>query len=138
MSKVEESLPARFSRDPLLRPMDVITPNRTQVTSRNADVMEAHDADVEWAETESNEPIASQTVPGGRTVRMLAPRGQSSDIDLGALRDIARARQGVVSATPITSQAGQHGLTPHQQFMVIVGMLVTSTFGVAYAVANFL
>jgi hypothetical protein len=101
------------------------TVTTTQVTSRNMD-------DVVL------QPVARETVPGGASRHLLAPQVRPESDELAQLREIARARRGVVSAVPTVSQAGQHGLTPHQQFLVMGSMLFASTFTIAFIVANFL
>jgi len=79
-------------------------------------------------------PVSHETVPVKS--RWVAPRGLPKSKEYEQLREIARSRSGVVSAIPRQSESGQAGFTPHQQFVILVSALITSTFTTAYAIAN--
>lgn len=78
--------------------------------------------------------ISDQTVPLFRNKSLVS----FPELEIDDLREAARSRSSLVSATPRHSEAGLHGFTPHQQFIIAVSMLITSTFTVAYAVSSFL
>ena len=78
--------------------------------------------------------ISDQTVPLFRSKRLVS----FPELEVNDLREVARSRSSLVSATPRHSEAGLHGFTPHQQFIIAVSMLITSTFTVAYAISPFL
>ena len=79
-------------------------------------------------------PVSFQTVPVKS--RWVAPRGLPKSKEYEQLREIARSRSGVVSAIPRGSESGLHGFTPHQQFIIAMCALFTSTFTIAYAISN--
>jgi len=77
---------------------------------------------------------SDETVPAFRSKSLVS----FPELEVDDLREEARSRSGLVSSTPRHSQAGLHGFTPHQQFVLVASMLITSTFTVAYAIYPFL
>lgn len=78
--------------------------------------------------------ISDETVPVFRSKSLVS----FPELEIDDLREAARSRSGLVSSTPRHSQAGLFGFTPHQQFVIVASMLITSTFTVAYAISPFL
>lgn len=145
MSHVEQTLPDCFSRDPMLRPVDVHMARRPHQDASNSvpndqpvDMLDLDETDLVPITLQSNRPVEQQTVPRSSDHHPLDASLPLMDLEIGQLRSVARSRRGVVGSVPTVSQGGRHGLTPQQQFTVIACTLFTSTFGMAFVVANFL